>query len=179
MSILCTTEKIIPCFRTIYSSFVFQSLLQHLHPSTNLRFSRSKTQQDTLDESCRGLLILNRRVLIKVRVEPIITHDRKCRNRGTSAYRRMPAVSALRQLRMPTFCHQPRQCICVPFAEQPLLRKLNLSASFMYSPTLLDKKPSTCFSRISLLRRWPSDDFLKARSMARTCGVLSSWRQSS
>ena len=31
--------------------FVFQSLLQHLHPSTNLKSSRSKTQQDTLDES--------------------------------------------------------------------------------------------------------------------------------
>ncbi len=31
--------------------FVFQSLLQHLHPSTNFESSRSKTQQDTLDES--------------------------------------------------------------------------------------------------------------------------------
>ncbi len=31
--------------------FVFQSLLQHLHPSTNLKSSRSKTQQDTLDQS--------------------------------------------------------------------------------------------------------------------------------
>ena len=31
--------------------FVFQSLLQHLHPSTNLKSSRSKTQQDTLDDS--------------------------------------------------------------------------------------------------------------------------------
>ena len=30
--------------------FVFQSLLQHLHPSTNLKSSRSKTQQDTLDK---------------------------------------------------------------------------------------------------------------------------------
>jgi hypothetical protein len=31
--------------------FVFQSLLQHLHPSTNLKSSRSKSQQNTLDES--------------------------------------------------------------------------------------------------------------------------------
>ena len=31
--------------------FVFQSLLQHLHPSTNFKSSRSKTQQDTLDQS--------------------------------------------------------------------------------------------------------------------------------
>jgi hypothetical protein len=32
-------------------SLVFQSLLQHLHPSTNLKSSRSKTQQGTLDQS--------------------------------------------------------------------------------------------------------------------------------
>ena len=31
--------------------FVFQSLLQHLHPSTNLQSTRSKSQKDTLDES--------------------------------------------------------------------------------------------------------------------------------
>jgi hypothetical protein len=30
--------------------FVFRSLIQHLHPSTNLKSSRSKTQQNTLDK---------------------------------------------------------------------------------------------------------------------------------
>jgi hypothetical protein len=45
--------------------FVFQSLLQHLHPSTKLQSTRSKSQKDTLDESeVRGAYLYSKNLWV-------------------------------------------------------------------------------------------------------------------